>query len=131
MNPVALDILMHYGVGHENGGHSGRYPFGSGENPYQHSGDLLSRIEEMQKEGMTEKEIAKELGLSTTQLRTQKSLAKAYRRAAEVSTAKKLRDEGYNPTQIAEMMGSGQRSVYRWHKDGLAQIKLPKNPIVI
>lgn len=113
MNPVALDILMHYGVGHENGGHSGRYPFGSGENPYQHSGDLLSRIEEMQKEGMTEKEIAKELGLSTTQLRTQKSLAKAYRRAAEVSTAKKLRDEGYNPTQIAEMMGYKNESSIR------------------
>lgn len=38
---------------------------------------------------------------------------------------------GYTLEEIAEMMGSGQRSVYRWHKDGLAQIKLPKNPIVI
>ena len=26
--------IMHYGVGHDKGGHSGRYPWGSGENPY-------------------------------------------------------------------------------------------------
>ena len=25
---------MHYGVGHDKGGHSGRYPWGSGENPF-------------------------------------------------------------------------------------------------
>lgn len=27
--------IMHYGVGHDKGGHSGRYPWGSGENPYK------------------------------------------------------------------------------------------------
>lgn len=27
--------IMHYGVGHDKGGHSGRYPWGSGEEPYQ------------------------------------------------------------------------------------------------
>lgn len=27
--------IMHYGVGHDKGGHSGRYPWGSGENPRQ------------------------------------------------------------------------------------------------
>lgn len=26
--------IMHYGVGHDKGGHSGRYPWGSGERPY-------------------------------------------------------------------------------------------------
>lgn len=26
--------IMHYGVGHDKGGHSGRYPWGSGKNPY-------------------------------------------------------------------------------------------------
>lgn len=29
------DFLAHYGVGHEQGGHSGRYAFGSGKNPKQ------------------------------------------------------------------------------------------------
>lgn len=35
---MGLDLtgyLMHYGVGHEDGGHSGRYKWGSGERPYQ------------------------------------------------------------------------------------------------
>jgi len=27
--------IMHYGVGHDKGGHSGRYPWGSGKNPKQ------------------------------------------------------------------------------------------------
>ena len=27
--------IMHYGVGHDKGGHSGRYPWGSGDNPRQ------------------------------------------------------------------------------------------------
>ena len=26
--------IIHYGVGHDKGGHSGRYPWGSGDNPY-------------------------------------------------------------------------------------------------
>ena len=32
------DILMHYGMPRR----SGRYPWGSGDNPYQQSGDFLS-----------------------------------------------------------------------------------------
>ena len=32
-NPVAEDILMHYGVKRR----SGRYPWGSGDDPYQHN----------------------------------------------------------------------------------------------
>lgn len=29
------DFLVHYGVGHDQGGHSGRYPWGSGDKPKQ------------------------------------------------------------------------------------------------
>ena len=32
---VSRDSLKHYGVGHLNGGHSGRYPWGSGKRPKQ------------------------------------------------------------------------------------------------
>lgn len=71
MNPIAEDILMHYGMPRR----SGRYPWGSGDNPYQHSGDFLSRVQELKKSGMSETEIAKNMGLTTTQLRTQMSLA--------------------------------------------------------
>lgn len=101
MNQVAEDILMHYGMPRR----SGRYPWGSGENPYQHSGDFLSRIEELKKQGLSEKEIAGSFGLTTTQFRTQKSLAKNERRALEVATAKGLREKGYSLNEIAEKMG--------------------------
>lgn len=113
MNSIALDILMHYGVGHENGGHSGRYPWGSGESPYQHASDFLDRIELLQKAGKSEREIATELGLSTTQLRAQKALAKAERRGSEVALAKRLAEDGYTPTQIAKKMGYNSESSIR------------------
>ena len=43
------DVLMHYGMPRR----SGRYPWGSGENPYQHSGDFLSRVYELRKQNFT------------------------------------------------------------------------------
>ncbi len=101
MNPIAEEILMHYGMPRR----SGRYPWGSGDNPYQHSGDFLSRIEELKSQGLSETEIAKSMGLTTTQYRTQKSLAKDERRALEVATAKGLREKGYSLNEIAEKMG--------------------------
>ena len=103
--------LMHYGMPRR----SGRYPWGSGKEPYQHSGDFLARVEELKKSGMSEKEIAETMGIvttqfgeevpSTTMLRTQVSLAKDERRALDVATAKSLRADGLSLNQIKEKMG--------------------------
>lgn len=101
MNPIAEEILMHYGMPRR----SGRYPWGSGKNPYQHSGDFLSRVNELKKSGMSEKEVAESMGLTTSQLRTQVGLAKAERRAIDVATAKGLREKGYSLNEIAKKMG--------------------------
>ncbi|MFR0889364.1 MAG: helix-turn-helix domain-containing protein [Clostridium sp.] len=105
------DELMHYGMPRR----SGRYPWGSGKEPYQHSGDFLARVESLKKSGMTEKEIAETMGIvtnhngkdipSTTMLRTQVSLAKDERRALDVATAKSLREDGLSLNQIKEKMG--------------------------
>lgn len=103
------DVLLHYGVARR----SGRYPWGSGENPYQHSGDFLARVEELKKSGMKEMDIAKNMGLTTTQLRTQMSLAKNERRGLQVETAKALRDKGYSLNDIAEKMGFNNDSSVR------------------
>ena len=121
MNPVAEDILSYYGCGSDEQAlehygmpkRSGRYPWGSGENPYQHSGDFLSRAETLKKQGLSETEIAKSMGLTTTQYRTQKSLAKDERRALEVETAKGLRAKGYSLNEIAEKMGYNNDSSVR------------------
>lgn len=101
MNPIQEDILMHYGVKRR----SGRYPWGSGDNPYQHGGDFLSRVEELQRLGKSEKEIAQEIGLSTTDLRMQVRVTKHERRALQADRARSLRDDGKTLDEIASIMG--------------------------
>ena len=120
-----IDELMHYGMPRR----SGRYPWGSGKDPYQHSGDFLSRVDELSKKGLSEKDIADHFGLTTPQLRIQKSLAKDERRTLEVDTAKGLRDKGYSLNEIAKMMGynndSSVRSLLNEHSE--ARMKEAKN----
>lgn len=99
MNPVAEDILMHYGVKRR----SGRYPWGSGDNPYQHSGDFLSRVQQLKKDGLSEKEIVEALGFeSTTQYRGAYRIANHERRRLLVDAAKSLRDDGMGATEIGK-----------------------------
>ena len=113
------DSLMHYGMPKR----SGRYPWGSGKEPYQHSGDFLSRIEELKrdknlsfidengKKWTGETAIAKTMGLSSSEYRIQKALAKGERRAADISEVKRLQDKGCNNSEIARKMGINESSV--------------------
>lgn len=114
------DELTHYGMPRR----SGRYPWGSGENPYQHSGDFISRVDELRRQGFTytdkdgktykgDTAIAKSMGLTTTQFRTQMSLANDERRSLDVATAKGLRAKGYSLNEIAEKMGFANDSSVR------------------
>ena len=108
MNPVAEDILMHYGVKRR----SGRYPWGSGDNPYQHSGDFVSRVKELRKQGLSEKDIVKTLGFeSSTDFRSAYTIANNERRRNEVDRAKALAEDGLGPTEIGKIMGKSESSV--------------------
>lgn len=113
MNSVAEDILMHYGIKRR----SGRYPWGSGDDPYQHdSKDFLGRIEELKKNGWTEtpENIMKEFGMTTTQYRTEKKLAKDERRMLNVAKAQSLTKDGLGPTEIGKIMGVNESTVRSW-----------------
>lgn len=129
-NYIADDILMHYGVSKLDGAPgrgSGRYPLGSGENPNQgHSAsaeDFMTRVQEMRKKGVTftdpdtgevfkgDTAIAKTLGLTTTQFRTEVTLAKDEVRAAKVATAKRLKAQGMGPNAIGREMGVNESTV--------------------
>ena len=119
MNPVAEEMraileeseeLAHYGMPRR----SGRYPWGSGEDPYQHgSRDFLGRIEELKKTGWSETpdNIKKEFGLTTTQYRIEKALAKDARRMYDVARAKSLKADGKGATEIGKIMGINESSV--------------------
>lgn len=121
MNEIANDILMHYGMPRR----SGRYPYGSGDNPYQHGGDFVARVDEMRANKFTYEDpktgklysgdlaIAKSMGLSTGQFRVQLSLANQERKNYEFSRAKSLRDKGYSYQKIAEEMGYNSESSIR------------------
>ena len=95
------DELLHYGMPKR----SGRYPYGSGKDPHQHTKDFLGRVEELHKQGHSETEIAAALGISTGQLRKQKSVAKAEQKAILAKTAQSLRDKGYSLPEITAKMG--------------------------
>lgn len=118
MNSVAEEIKSYYSMESDSAAikhygmprRSGRYPWGSGENPYQHGNDFLSRIERLKKSGWTEtpENIKNEFGLTTTQYRTQKALAKDERRSYDVARAKSLASDGLGATDIAKKMSTEQ-----------------------
>lgn len=118
------DIIVHYGVKYR----SGRFPYGSGENPYQHdagypfssSGDFLSRVEELKKQGITsELQLAEMTGcygkkgtVSTEVYRAAVQYAQACRRSADFARATQLKAEGLTNAEIAEALGyKGESSV--------------------
>ena len=54
--------VQHYGTPR----HSGRYPWGSGDNPYQRDATFLSRYRELKKGGASEQEIVKYFGMKNS-----------------------------------------------------------------
>lgn len=118
MNRVAEEIMSYYGVASDPSlqhygtkRHSGRYPWGSGDSPYQHSGDWLSRVETMKKSGMSEEDIGKEFDLSTTEMRLFEGRAKHERRLHEYEHIKSLKSDGYSTAEIARMTGKNESSI--------------------
>lgn len=109
MNPVAQDILVHYGVKRR----SGRYPWGSGENPYQRSEDFIARVDALKKQGLNEGEIARAMKMTTTDLRMQTRVANHQRRELEADRARSLREDGLSLNEIARKMGYANDSSVR------------------
>lgn len=92
--------------------HSGRYPWGSGENPYQRHKGFLQYVDELRKKGMTEGEIVKVMGLkSSAELRAMRTIAVTSTRQEEIDRMRKLADKGVSYTEIGRMMGMGESTV--------------------
>ncbi|MET0785779.1 MAG: helix-turn-helix domain-containing protein [Paenisporosarcina sp.] len=108
------DYLAHYGVLRR----SGRYPWNSGLDENTHNKHLLNHISELKKEGLSEKEIAQGLGMTTTQLRKEKSNAVSQQRQANIVMAQRLKDKGYSPTAIGQRMNVPESTVRSWLKPG-------------
>lgn len=102
-----MDELKHYGTPR----HSGRYPWGSGKDAYQRNKSFLGYVDDLKKKGLSEVEIAKGLGMTTSELRAKKSIAKSEQRQADAAQALRLKNKGYSNVAIGERMGINESSV--------------------
>lgn len=101
------DVLMHYGTPR----HSGRYPWGSGENPYQHETDFLSGVRKLEKEGMSQKEIADFYEMTVNELRKRKSIAVNQEKAYLRYQISEMQAQGLGASEIGRRLGKNESTI--------------------
>ena len=109
------DELMHYGTKR----HSGRYPWGSGENPYQRYDDFYSKFREMHKEGRSNSEIAKYFrenvpgyeNFSTTDLMAKVSISSSQVKAERNKRIRDMHAHGVSHMEIGRQLGINESLV--------------------
>ena len=108
MNPIANDILAHYGMPRR----SGRYPWGSGDNPNQSGDDFVARKRQLEKDGVSQVDIAKALGFeSTTALRTAYSTEINRQRKDKYESARRMLQDGVSQAEAARRMGINESAL--------------------
>lgn len=101
------DHLAHYGILRR----SGRYPWGSGGTENVRNRSFLDTIEKHRKQGMSDTEIARSYGITTTDLRAAKSRALAQQRQARILQTQRMSDKGMSNLAIARQQGRNESSV--------------------
>lgn len=99
--------IEHYGIIRR----SGRYPYGSGEHPFQSAEDFMSYVKDAKEEGLSETEIARALNLSTNAFRDQRTAARNEIRANQRAMGLKLTSMGYSLTGAANRMGISESTL--------------------
>ena len=114
------DVIIHEGVGHDEdppGRGSGRYGWGTGDNPYQHQFNIQTEVSRLRKKGYKDGDIAKMLlgpTATTTNLRAELTIFEKTERKIKMETAMKILDEcGGNKLQAAKKMGVPPSSFYK------------------
>lgn len=123
--PSNESVLEHYGTKR----HSGRYPWGSGKTPYQHSGDFLSRVNELKKNGLSEKDILEtinngmpdEYKMGLTEFRIALQKAGHDRKALEYDQIRALKDDGLGWKAIGDKLGMSESSVRSKYNNGIGE----------
>lgn len=107
---------------------SGRYPWGSGEHPFQRLKDWQGYVWQLRRDGFTDDQIAKTTGMtveelresmiSTTTKRSKDTIRKAQETVANRAMAERLREKGYSNVAIAERMVVSEGTVRNLLKPG-------------
>lgn len=134
-----LDEIYHVGVGHDDnppGRGSGRFPYGSGENPGQHQFSFTSEVKELRKQGLKDSEIAKILlgkkpsnkpeeewdWCNTTDLKTEIAIQSKLEKRVNISRARELYDKfDGNASKVGREMGVSESTVRGWLDPLLAE----------
>jgi predicted transcriptional regulator len=101
------NTLAHIGVLHK----SGRYPWGSGANPYERSQGFLQYVSDLRKKGLSDTDIAKAMGIKTPELRANKTMARNEVKKAEIARALQLSSKGMSNVAIGKLMGRPESTV--------------------
>lgn len=124
MDDDIYERIMHYGTPR----HSGRYPWGSGDNPYQRNESFLGRVDQMKKAKdangnklFTEKQIAESMGMNTSELRKQISLANAENWAYKRSEISRLKEKGLSNSAIGRRMGMSESTIRSMLNEGVTE----------
>ena len=103
--------LQHYGTPR----HSGRYPWGSGKNPYQHQDErsiiratyaknktFLEKLNALEREGIPESEIVKRMGCkNSSDLRAKRKAATNTNKKIDIAEIDRLLAKGYSKAEIS------------------------------
>ena len=104
---VDLDALQHYGTKY----HSGRYPYGSGEDPYQHDGGIRGYVKDLKEKGLSEKDIAQGMGMPINEMKLRMSVEKMEQRNISYQKVLELTNKGLNNSEIGRELGIRESSV--------------------
>ena len=106
--------LEHYGTPR----HSGRYPWGSGDNPYQHEGCFLRDYREAHAAGMSDKEFAESRNMTLSEFKAKRSIDSAGEKSYYISQCRKLKAKGLSNQGIADTLGlAGESTVRNYLKE--------------
>lgn len=112
-----IGVLKHHGIGHDDGPPgrgSGRYPWGSGENPGQHDYSFTATVKRMREKGLSNTEIAKALlgeNATAAQLKVRIGIEEKEERKTLMERAVKLYDQYGNKSEVARIMGKSESTI--------------------
>lgn len=120
----SLDSLLHYGVKRK----SGRYPWGSGEDPRQSESSygFMAKVDELRSKGLNDTQIAPKLGMNTTQLRNAITYAKKERNEFIRKSVSELEKTGISNTAMAKELGVSEATIRNYRNKGNAAEKQQK-----
>lgn len=120
INDMDISSLAHEGRSKMDGAPvgSGRYPLGSGENPFQRDEGFASRLSQLKKEhpDWNNTQIAHEMNMSTQEFRSRVTINKEATKMANVEKAVNMKNHGYSDASIAKELGISESSVRNYLK---------------